>query len=514
MANNSPSIEFSPKLFNPNFWHLQEMFAKTSVRYMWFYGGSSSSKTFSVAQAIIKDTLDFGNDTIIFRKQANSIEKTVYKDFVTIIKAWGLSELFKCIKSPYQIRCVNGGLIDFSGMDDPEKIKGISQYKRVYCNEVSAFEKGDYDQIRKRLRGKKGQQCVFDFNPVDELHWIKTEIFDKTEQIQLPTTIDNNVVGKEYTQVTEKWSNTSQEVLNPTTGKKSKIKPNMYVVRSTYLNNFWIVGSPCGKFGFYDIQTVADFESDKESDYNFYRVYALGEWGRLTTGGEFYKAFRAKDHVVPASEAVYNPDLPLHISFDENVNPYLAMSIYQADGKNIKKIDEICLKNPQNTLGFTLMEFKRRYPANKAGLFVYGDRTSLKEDTKLEKGQNFYTIITATLREYVPVLRLPSKNPPVKMRGNWINDCIFGDKQPISFVISDKCKNSINDYIYVKEASDGTKLKEKTKDPNTKVSYEKFGHFSDNDDYVLCQYFTSEFRAYQSGPIKKPLAGGYRKRFK
>ena len=37
---------------------------------------------------------------------------------------------------------------------------------------------------------------------------------------------------------------------------------------------------------------------------------------------------------------------------------------------------------------------------------------------------------------------------------------------------------------------------------------------SDNDDYFLCQYFSSEFARYQSGPIKKPLAGGFRKRFK
>jgi hypothetical protein len=29
-------------------------------------------------------------------------------------------------------------------MDDPEKIKGISQYKRVYCNEMSAFEHNDH----------------------------------------------------------------------------------------------------------------------------------------------------------------------------------------------------------------------------------------------------------------------------------------------------------------------------------------------------------------------------------
>ena len=172
------------------------------------------------------------------------------------------------------------------------------------------------------------------------------------------------------------------------------------------------------------------------------------------------------------------------------------MSIYQASESKAWKIDEIALQNPNNTLSHTLTEFKRRYPANRSGLFIYGDRTSLKEDTKLEKGTNFFTIISSSLSEYSPSQRLPSKNPPVAMRGNFINEIIFGKDM---FSINDKCKHSITDYLYVKEASDGTKLKEKAKHPVTKVSYEKYCHFSDTDDYFLCQYFNREFLLYQRG---------------
>lgn len=486
-------IEFNPELFNPNFWHLRDAMNNTQYRFIWLYGGSSSAKTYSTVQAILIDALENCVDTIVFRKTDASVEKTVYKDFKTVIDDWEMNDEFRVLKSPKQIRCSNGAVIDFAGMDDPEKIKGISQYKRVYCNEISAFDLEDFKQIRKRLRGQEGQQVICDFNPIDELHWIKEEVFDKMSHISMPTQLDNGIVEPIYTVVSEKWTNTEHEIINPK-GEKEVIPPNTIVIKSTYLNNYWVVGSPCGKFGFYDVQTIADFESDKATDYNFYRVYALGEWGRLTKGGEFYKAFDTERHVVP--QIKYDNKLPLHISFDENVNPYLSLSVYQASGDKAWKIDEIALKNPQNTLAHTLEEFKRRYPENKSGLFVYGDRTSLKEDTKLQKGQNFYTIITSTLAAYEPRLRLPSKNPPVAMVGNFINQKILGENK---FVISDNCKHTISDYLYLKEASDGTKLKEKTKDPITKVTFEKWGHMSDCDQYFIAEYFNREFLLYQRG---------------
>jgi phage terminase large subunit len=485
-------IEFNPELFNPNFWHLIDAMSNNQFRFIWLYGGSSSAKTYSIVQAILFDALQNGTDTIVFRKTDASIEKTVYKDFKTVIENWDMPDDFRILKSPKQIRCSSGAIIDFAGMDDPEKIKGISQYKRVYCNEISAFEFNDFKQIRKRLRGQEGQQVISDFNPIDEMHWIKIDVFDKSEQIHVSTTLDNGVVKPLYTQVTDKWINSEQTITNPK-GEEEKIPPNMIVIRSTYLNNYWVVGSPCGKFGFYDVQTIVDFESDKQMDYNFYRVYALGEWGRLTKGGEFYKAFDTTRHVVNHK---YNNQLPIHISFDENVNPYLSLSIYQAQDDKAWKIDEIALRNPQNTLAHTLQEFKNRYPVNKAGLYIYGDRTSLKEDTKLQKGQNFYTIITSILSDYNPSLRLPSKNPPVAMIGNFINQKILGEDK---FTISDNCKHTITDYLYLKEASDGTKLKEKAKDPNTGVTYEKYGHMSDCDQYFIAQYFQREFLLYQKG---------------
>jgi len=59
---------------------------------------------------------------------------------------------------------------------------------------------------------------------------------------------------------------------------------------------------------------------------------------------------------------------------------------------------------------------------------------------------------------------------------------------------------SIQDYQYLKEDSDGTKLKEMTKDEETGINRQKYGHFSDGDDYFLCYVFGSEFARFCNGP--------------
>ena len=100
----------------------------------------------------------------------------------------------------------------------------------------------------------------------------------------------------------------------------------MLIMRSTYLNNFWVVGSPDGSYGFYDAQVIADFEKDKINDYAYYQVYALGEWGTIKTGGEFFRNFEIGKHV---GRCEYNERYPIHITIDNNVLPYISIGFWQ-----------------------------------------------------------------------------------------------------------------------------------------------------------------------------------------
>lgn len=470
-------------------------------RFIFAYGGSSSAKTHSVVQAVlILGCLIEGSDTIVFRKVSNTIKKSIYKDFKLMIKNMGLESYFTVLD--FQIRCYNGSVIDFSGVDDPEKIKGISNYKRVVLEELSEFDHADFKQVRKRLRGMVGQQIICLFNPIDIEHWIKTELFDKQAQNRIKTHLSdedvksigfNKLVGEnpEYTTITDKWEG------GKVTVKGVEYPPNFVVLKSTYENNFWVVGSPCKTFGYLDFQTIADFELDKKEDYNYYCIYALGDWGKLNRGGEFYKKFSTEKHV---AKVEYNPDRSLHLTFDENVNPYMTLDIHQGEGLTVTQIDEICLEDPKNTLSDTMKEFKRRYPPNGNTVYIYGDATSKKADVKLEKGKNFYTLVENYLREnnYIFQNRVPRSNPNVEVRGNWMN-AIFGTGlDGIDIIIGDNCQKTISDYNYLKEASDGTKFKEKAKHPVTKVTYEKYGHNSDANDYFYAEFFKDSFNKFRN----------------
>ena len=471
--NEYLDIEFNPELFNDLFWELQRDFEDPKIRFIFAYGGSSASKTYTVVQLLVMRMLTHEDDnTMVMRKYGVDIKDSIYSDFTGIIDGWGLKEHFIC-QTNY-IKCkLTGTYVRFRGLDDSEKIKGLANFKRVVLEEISQFDEADLKQTRKRLRGKKNQQIIGLFNPIEETHWLKVNIFDKANLIPQPVTC--NITSKHISE-----------------------KGNFVVYKVTYLNNYYIVGKFNDKGvqigGFIDEHTIADFEKDKIDDFAYYQIYGLGNWGKIRTGGEFWKDFNPNKNIVKAK---WNEALPLHISLDENVNPYLTCLVFQIDGKNITQIDEICLPDPLNRRHYIANEFKRRYPVKRcAGLFIYGDRTSWKEDTGKEKGENFFTDYMGHLKEYNPSLRLQSVNPSVFQSGAFVNKCFAGQIEGVSLTIGDNCKESIYDYTYALEDSDGTLKKTKKTNPVTKVSYEEFGHASDCLRYLVTVALGSEYESH------------------
>lgn len=241
-----------------------------------------------------------------------------------------------------------------------------------------------------------------------------------------------------------------------------------------------------------------------------YEVFVEGNWDiQLKIGGEFYKCFELDKHI---KKCEYNPELPLHVSWDDNVVPYLPCGIFQIEGKEIRMIGEIAGKTPNNTVKSVCLEIFRKYQGHSSGMFIYGDATANKSDTKLENGFNFYRLIMDYLKEFKPTNRVLRSNPSVVMRGNWINSIFEKEFGGLKIIIDNDCKNTINDFILLKEASDGTKLKEMETDTKTKARYQKVGHFSDLFDYIMVSAFANEFITYQRGgkittpTFSKPLA--------
>lgn len=212
----------------------------------------------------------------------------------------------------------------------------------------------------------------------------------------------------------------------------------------------------------------------------------------MKTGGEFYSSFSRKEHVKPTK---LTSGMPLHITFDFNVMPYITALIQQVhlidNVYYMVTIDELCLGAPKNKSDKLCDEIKIRYGPEMAagGLFIYGDATGRHRDTR---GITDWEIIEREMNQYMDnnSMRVPFSNPALKRRGQFTNQ-VFEGKHNIRIVVDPKCVNLIADFEYTKETPEGTKHKEIVRDSKKGVSYEKIGHTGDAHDYSLCACFES-----------------------
>lgn len=228
---------------------------------------------------------------------------------------------------------------------------------------------------------------------------------------------------------------------------------------------------------------------------NQYQVFVLGNWDiKLKSGAEFYHRFDLDKNVKLSK---YDRNIPIHISFDENVNPYFPATIWQGDGRELWQIDEITLKKPLNKLKSACERFESLYRFHNAGLFIYGDATSKKDDVKIEAGYNFFSLAKRYLIKFRPILRVPKSNPSVTMRAGFQNALFNEEIEGARMWIGENCSQTIADYSNTLEDSEGKKLKINEKDNETGITYQPWGHLSDSGDYIATWYFKEKYREYQ-----------------
>lgn len=494
-------LSISYRKFNPNFHHLKRALYDDNVRFIFMYGGSSSSKSFSLAQAILLSCLSHGYNTRVYRKTGATILESIYKTFREAAGVLGIAGAF--VFKENKIECFNSSYVTFSGLDDPEKIKGLESYQFVVCEELSDFDEADFKQIKKRLRGRPGQKIISMFNPITEEHWIKKHIFDRERLNEVPNSLyglirdeKGNVLPEIYTAVSRKWVNSEITIPNPRTGEVETHPADTVILLSTYLQNFWVVGSPDGTYGFYDRQAVADFEKDKTRDYEYYRVYALGQWGSIRTGGEFLHAFNTGRH---KGKYPYLRGLPVHVSVDNNVLPYISVTFFQADGKSLRQVHEICAEDPFNTVT-KAAELARAWLEDVGyddAIFLHGDASTRSGNTIDEEKRSFLDKFIEGLEKSFRVIDcVPSSNPPVALSGEFLNAILSDNIYGLSIGIDESCGKSVRDYENVKKDVNGAILKMRTKNKVTGQSYEEFGHLTDTLRYVCADVFRGEFREF------------------
>lgn len=497
-------MEINPKKLNPVGFHLMKLMQDITIRFIILFGGSSSGKTYSVAQMVLIFTLWEGTNTLVMRKVGASIKDSIYQDFVTAASQLGISKMFKFQDGIKTIKCLtNGARIVFKGLDDSEKIKGLSSFKRVVMDEWSEFDEEDFKQIRLRLRGMEGQQIICTFNPIKETHWIKKKLFDTQKWHDVPMEIEiaGRAIPSELTGVKSIRMNEPREIMHKRTGEIIHHDPDTVVIQTTYLNNFWVVGSPDGTYGYYDEQCIATFEFDRLNDPDYYNVYALGEWGVIRTGSEFFGSFNRGKHT---KEVSYNSSLPVHICVDSNVLPYITCTYWQVDigaKATIYQFDETLASSPNNTVRKSAkLVAKRLRELAPDKIFIHGDASTRASNNIDDEKRSFLDLFIDTLhKEGIEVEdKVSTKNPSVPMSGEFIN-AIFDEIIPgYEIVIGDNCKTSIEDYMSVQKDVNGAILKTKVKNKITMQTYEEHGHISDTFRYIVTDVLRDEFLLFSN----------------
>jgi phage terminase large subunit len=276
------NINISKKVFNKAF----IPYLDNDKRYLIFYGGAGSGKSFFVVERYIYKLLKSKMfNLLVVRATGKSNRDSTFALFKQVISKWNLSKHFKINESDLRIKSLlNGNEIIFSGLDDVEKLKSVTFSKGeltdVWIEEASEILEADFNQLDVRLRGKgTKKQIVISFNPIDINHWLKKRFFDRTDD-------------------------------------------NIEIFHTTYKNN-----------DFLDDDYKKLLESYKDTDEYYYNVYCLGMWGVL--GKTVFDARKINDRlqVIPKPLKVgyflydYDGLKITNIRWQPDVNGYI--KIYQ-----------------------------------------------------------------------------------------------------------------------------------------------------------------------------------------
>ena len=421
-------------------------------RYLVLKGGAGSGKSIAAVQKIIlRITTERKHRILCVRKVATTLRNSIYQLFIDKFIEYGIYSEFTINKSEMRFtHQPTGNEIILHGMDDQEKIKSIAGITSVWCEEATELDEIDFNQLELRVRGETSnyKQFIISFNPISEMHWLKKRFFDTPDS-------------------------------------------DTFILNTTYKDNVFL-----------DEDYIKHLTERVKSNQNLYKVYVLGEWGKVDFGGEFLKCWDSSKH---AQKVDYDPSLAIWLSFDENVNPYFPCGIFQvSDDKQIRLIDEVALKNPENTVDKMCAIIDRKLAQWKHEGFVYicGDATSQKDDVKVEKGYDLFQLIISKLERWNPIRRVFKSNPNVRPSADFFNAILDVSEQGISFVANDTCRTAILDYENTKEDKNGKVDKKTVTDPITKVAYQPYGHFVDLSRYLIISIFPSEYEKFQRGSFK------------
>lgn len=182
----------------------------TPHKYNIFYGGTGSSKSFSLAEVFCEMCIKHSTfDILVVRKYATTLKDTVEmpvidmlsKRFTNALSGSGLVEGrdYTYNRTLKHIKFSSGSIIRFKGYDNPEKLKGIDNVNVLWLEESTDFTQSDLEDIQDRLRATPPSnhpwgmelKVFLTFNPIFKTHWIRTYFFQ--EEIDMSNEIHEDI---------------------------------------------------------------------------------------------------------------------------------------------------------------------------------------------------------------------------------------------------------------------------------------------------------------------------------
>lgn len=354
-------------------------------------GGRGSGKTQHVIRAVLLAMAQTKRRVCFFRETKDTVAESLMAEAISIIEEDFPNKGFSSTKD--EINHLNGSKIFYKGLKEInlaaiENLKGIASSTDIFViDEGQTISKAVLDVLIPTLR-KKGSILIVMYNRIKNDLPLEEALFLDYPTLTAPQ-------GTFYTEVNytvlEEKGLLSTRFLNRANLLK-KIKPKEY--EAIYLNK-------------------APDESDRAVVKNF-----------------------TKENIV---DCQYVDDLPLHLTWDFNVDPMSCILAHKTD-KKIFYFDEVILEN--STTQQTIDEVIRRYPKHKSDIIINGDASGDNRSTQSEYSN--YIIIRNALKKHYPHTKIkfdiPARNPAIMDRILAFNQMVYNDNGERNLFVSPKCE--------------------------------------------------------------------------
>ncbi len=194
----------------------QEALNDPNIRFVINQGGTRSTKSYSIIQLFIHHALTTPNKVIsIVRVSLPALKGSAIRDFIEIMYSMGIYDPSKHFLGENVYKFPNGSVIEFFSIDDPMRLRGRKR-AILFCDEANELSKEQFNQLNMRTTEK----IFLAYNPHENYSWIYS----------------------------------------------LKDRENSCFIKSTYKDNPFLSQS-----------IIDEIENYKNEDYEYYKIFALGE---------------------------------------------------------------------------------------------------------------------------------------------------------------------------------------------------------------------------------------------